>query len=248
MKVFIVSPGYKPKEYINPHIGSILSQINCDYVKIHHILATDDDEYSVSIPSWYKRHYNVSVIEQTGKHGALYSHINIMNRIASTLSPDKNDIIVHLDQDDWLFHPFSLSTLINKYENPKIWATYGSYVSLSGERCICKPMTKPFNRIENGFNWQYSHLRTFRYGLWEHIRKDSLLDNNNIPFQMAGDVAIYSSILELCSINNIKYIDLPLVVYNDLSPLNENKLNLSLQQSCMQSIIQKPPHEVLQQY
>ena len=66
-----------------------------------------------------------TLIENTQKKYALR---NIYEAIQHS-KPEKDDIIVTLDGDDWLFNRGVLKKLNQVYEDSKCWITYGSYGS-----------------------------------------------------------------------------------------------------------------------
>ena len=245
MKFAVISPGYSATDWAMFSIGSVLGQVNAD---LYHIII--DDGFKTDIGKYYfylTDNFPIYWKSTAEKRGALASHLDAMNHLKDLEDRKSNkalkdtDIIVHLDLDDWLLTPFALQRIKKEYENGA-WATYGNYLATNGENSVCKPYNKKFNRKTDTFHWFFSHLRTFRYGLWKHIRPDALLDRDGIPFKMAGDVAICSSILELCPVDKVHFIKDPLMVYNRMTPFNENKMNIQLQQDCVKQIISKEPH------
>ena len=80
------------------------------------------------------------------------------------------------------------------------------------------------NKLYRSSEWMTSHMRTFKYKLWNNIDKDDLKDENKNFYQKAGDLAATFCMLELAG-DKISYIKDILYVYNRNNPLNEDKVN-----------------------
>lgn len=235
MKLFIASPGYKAYHFAHMHICTLVAQLLPKDTEVYHIILDDCNESKIGrVPQ------NTDLLISHTRNGPMKSHIEIMEHITRKYNPDNDDVIVHLDLDDWLFSPMSLCIVADEYTHNDIWATYGSYIPTEPPYTqLCKPYTRKFDRV-NSFNWFFSHLRTFKYGLWKHIDYSYFKNKNGEYYPMAADVAICSCILELCPVNKVKFIERPLVVYNTYTNLNENKVNQTLQAECVRDIMSKP--------
>ena len=78
-----------------------------------------------------------------------------------------------------------------------------------------------------------SHLRTWKYGLWQKVNKErSFLEPNVIDdknhFANCWDLAYMFPLLELAG-SRISFISDVLYVYNRQNPLNVDKLDHSMQ-------------------
>ena len=87
-------------------------------------------------------------------------------------NPGDEDIIVLIDGDDCLTHVGVLKKVQDTYQRHNCWMTYGSYRNSRGQRdSLCRPY--PQHVIDkNNFRkkkWLASHLKTFKYGLWEKL-------------------------------------------------------------------------------
>ena len=79
--------------------------------------------------------------------------------------------------------------------------------------------------------WMSSHLRTFRYKLWKKINKEDFINKDTDKFiKAAWDLAFVFPMLEMCG-HRARYIDDILYMYNRTNPLNEDKVDHSLQLS-----------------
>ena len=126
--------------------------------------------------------------------------------------------------------------------------TYGSYIeyprNIRGKFSKQLPdeiiQTKKFRQ----YHWVTSHLRTFKYVLWRHIRREDLLDSNGKIYAMAGDLPVIFPMLEMAE-ERSHYIKDIIHVYNRSNPLNEDKVNHDLQLSIELEVRNKPVYSRL---
>ena len=148
------------------------------------------------------------------------------------LKPKQEDIIVNLDGDDWLASKQVLSSLNEVYNREKCLMTYGSYVSMTNKKRGKFSRQIPKHVIEQNdyrnYVWCSSHLRTYKFSLWNKIKKEDFLDDDGYFYKMSGDLALMFPLLELSG-DKSRYIEDILYVYNDTNPLNEHKVNHSEQ-------------------
>lgn len=90
--------------------------------------------------------------------------------------PDDKDVLVLVDGDDCLANETVLEKLVEIYRRHNCWMTYGSY---SDGGPVPEPICYPYpasvirrNRFRN-VKWRASHLKTFKYGLWKHIKPEA---------------------------------------------------------------------------
>ena len=107
----------------------------------------------------------------------------------------------------------------------------------------------PDNIIENQLYrsspWMSSHLRTFKYGLWNKINKEDLLDPKGNFFPMAWDLSFMFPMLEMAG-NKSAFIEKVLYVYNRDNPINDDKVNNFLQISIEKYIREKEKYKELE--
>lgn len=117
-------------------------------------------------------------------------------------SPD--DVIVHLDGDDWLSHDRVLSSVAADYADPNCWLTYGRFIR--SDDVLDAYWDPSFGtRYEAGEPvraqaWRASHLKTFRAGLVQHLIRhhDAFLrDARGALFDTCLDRAVMLPLLEL---------------------------------------------------
>lgn len=237
MKFWIISPSYRSKNYYGMHFGSINGQINKNF---NHIFVIDDcleDELKEAKKFASQITEIVPILNKQG--GCLNSHIEGIRR-AQALGADPEDVIVHLDGDDWFFHPHVIDILSNVYQSGAE-ATCGDYISTDHQPSIC---SQPRNiDRKNLNNWWFSHLRTFKLKYFLNIEEKDFRDDNGELFKMAADVAIMTPIIEMIPLEKIKFIRYPNVIYNRFSPINDDKVDARLQQSTGQILSKRSPYQ-----
>ncbi len=87
----------------------------------------------------------------------------------------EGDTIIFVDGDDYLAHDRALTLVQQQYEEHDAWLTYGSFrVEGGGSEALgAYPDAVVSRGTFRGSRWRASHLKTFRYGLWQHVRPDA---------------------------------------------------------------------------
>ncbi len=149
------------------------------------------------------------------------------------ITPD--DIIVEIDGDDWLLHPFVLQYLDEIYQNDNIWMTYGQYIQYpSGE--VGGHFNLELNSIVDQANayrmyeFPYSHLKTYKAFLVDNLSENDLIDPaTNQYFNAAADFALCMPLVEQAGKDRVYRVPEVLYVYNtsaDLESETNNRLHL----------------------
>ena len=148
-------------------------------------------------------------------------------------NPNDEDVIVTVDGDDWLANKDVLKTLNEVYSSNTCWMTYGSYAEYPsktrGKFAKQIPQQVIDKNLFRKHEWCSSHLRTFKHHLWKSINKEDLINPETGKFiKAAWDLAFMFPMLEMCG-NKSFFIDKVLYIYNRGNPLNEDKVNHSVQ-------------------
>ena len=138
-----------------------------------------------------------------------YALKNIYDAIEYS-SPSPEDIIITLDGDDWLASADVLSYLSDFYDKKRCWLTYGSYAEypsgIKGK--FARQIPEDIIRMSSyrTSQWMTSHLRTFKYHLWNNIDVKDMKDESGKFYQMTWDLSFMFPMLEMSG-NKHKYID-----------------------------------------
>lgn len=230
--IVIISPFFNAENYIKDHILSVSSQ---DYENYNHYLiddcSTDKTEAIVketieSLPKniQSKIHY----IKTEKNQGAVCNQYKATKSFAS----DANQIVMFLDGDDQLINDNTIFDYYNNLYDDNVEFTYGSCWSMADNiPLVAQPYSKEVRDAksyrDHKFNWgiPYTHLRTFNSSLFKDITEDSFKDKNGRWFKAGGDNATFYNIIEKAHPDKIKAVPKITVMYNDINPLNDYKVN-----------------------
>lgn len=234
----IVIPVYNAEKYIEHCLTTALEQ---SYRNFEIIVINDaSTDKTGEIIDAIQKDFNFEVIHNKVNVTALPNLITGIKKICK----NDNDIILTLDGDDSLFHVDVLKYLNEEiYQDPFIWLTYGQYVETISHNIGCThqiPDTRTYRR--SGI-WCTSHLRTFKYHLWKRIKDEDFRDKNGNYYRSAYDNAITFPMVEMAGNKRCKFISEILYLYNIENPLNDHKVDVSLQINSAYEIRQKPCYQ-----
>ena len=228
-KFTIVMPFYNASKWVDKSIKSVLLQ---DYENFTCIVADDcstDNSYEVcnKLIGNDDRFKLITTEKNLGPLGNAYEAAMVHND-----DNDKNNIIVILDGDDFLYGSTALSTLNKHYNDVDCWMTYGSYINLSNKQVgkFSSPVSQQVidNNSYRSAPWCTSHLRSYKLGLLQKIKKSDIMDKNGDYFKAAGDLGLMFPLLEMSG-NKAHFVKDILYIWNDLNELNEHKDKRELQ-------------------
>lgn len=242
----IVTPVYNAEKWIEKNIESVNKQRNKNY---EHIVVDDGstDKTVEIVKKLQLRYPRITLIAKSKRSGVMDSHLQ---GLFTTQKPvNEKCIVVQLDGDDWFKGVKVLDKLNELYQNPDVWATYGNYSTTDNSPSVCSPFNfdiPPREYIKRG--WIFSHVRTFRFSVLKHIKRESLYlkGPNPILYPAAADVALFCPILELAGYDRVRFVTEPLCVHNRDNPLNEDKVSLQTQAYCFSSIAAGKLYERIQ--
>lgn len=126
--------------------------------------------------------------------------------------------------------------------------TYGSFIEHPSGRIGTEASNYSIDVIESNTyrqdKWRASHLKTFKFFLWNKIEKTDLMDDDGKFYEMTYDQAIMLPMLEMSGYKS-KYIDQVNYVYNTSNPNAVNKTRAQKQHNLMLKIRSKQKYERL---
>lgn len=233
--IYVISPFYNGKQYLERMIMSVASQ---DYDNYTHIMIDDcsnDGSYDeiIKILSSLPQHLNekFTVVKNSINKGAVFNQVNTIRNI------EPEAIIMLLDGDDALMPDNNIFNYYNSlFANDKTEYAYGSCWSLADNiPLIAQPYPKNVRESKSyrnhKFNWgmPYPHLRVFRKRLLDNLNDSVFKDENDKWFMAGGDNATFYNIIEQADPNKIVAVQDIFYIYNDVNPLNDYKVNGELQ-------------------
>lgn len=231
-KFVFITTSYNSSKYINYNLESIKVQ---DYSKDKYRIiyvndcSTDDSEKILSDFILKNKTINMRVINNKQNMGPAYS------RYISYNEASDDEICIFLDGDDWLINKNTLKILSYVYSNFDIYATFGSmdnnaqlingvlhkgFARRFSMHAVTDPLTKKpiqnlwFKSNYHRKKWNYfPHLRTSYAYLCKKVPTSYLKYNDIEWFKFKSDVALFTSIIELCN-SKYAFITLSLIHYN----------------------------------
>ena len=244
MKFLIITPVYNSEAWIGKCIKSAQDQSYTNFKQI----IVDDGSTDNTIEEAQKaigEDPRFALITKENRQGALHGHILGTNLLCQ--ESDDEDVVVHLDGDDWFSSRDTLQTVKDTYDTHDCWVTYGSY------EC-----TDPrYPRVNRQFDpkipfrdqakqeWIFSQLRTFKKFLWRKLTTDNFNDSEGRLLTTACDAAIFIPILEMASSSKVRYISDTLYIYNR-DHMNDDRENPADQIRCSREALSKAPHTPFQ--
>jgi len=242
--IAVISPFYNVSEYIEDHIKSVANQMYNNYT--HYLIddMSDDGSYNkaLEVISNLREDIasNIVLIKNSYKKGAIGNQIDIIARLIN------EHIVILLDGDDRLVNDSEIFSYINReYQVNNLMFTYGSCRSIAdGIDLIAQPYSNKTKENKSYrkelFNWgmPYTHLRTFKKELFGKVDRSNFVDDNGDYWMAGGDNAMFYPLIEQCEPSEVKCVQRVLVMYNDVNPLNDYKVN-GYEQNKVKDIILK---------
>jgi glycosyltransferase involved in cell wall biosynthesis len=166
------------------------------------------------------------------------------------IQPNTEDILIEVDGDDWLSSTFVLQYLNSIYQNLNIWMTYGQYQmypsgNVGGHWNVEIDDIINKNNEHRKFSFPYSHLKTYKYWLFNKIDRNDLIDpNTNKTWRAAWDHALCIPMVEMAGKDHIHKCDDILYILNRSDELeNEGKTRIREQKETEQRIRNNKPYK-----
>lgn len=243
--IVVVIPSYNNKDWYKKNLDSVLSQVYSNF----RVIYTDDhsDDGTASLVKEYLLEHDkvkrVTFIENPERIGALGNMYQMVS------SCNKNDIIVSVSGDDWLYDPHVLHYINRVYSDPNVWMTYGQFLAypLNAKGFASQVPQEVIDQNSFRTNGGHvTHLKTFYAGLFQKVKHEDLLYQGKY-YQMAGETAYLLPMLEMAG-NHSKFTPRLLYVYNMNNPISDEKVDRSFQQQLDMDIRSKEKYQPIAQF
>ena len=218
-RIVIISPFRNADDYIVDHCLSVDQQ---DYDNYLHIVIDDNSDNKIELPY----NPNREIIRNDERCGCIANQLNYMQYA------EENDIIILLDGDDFLINNPTIFKYYNQLYHEGTEFTYGSMWSLVDNIPLIaqdypEKVKKDKSYRKHLFNWKipYTHLRTF-LGKYAYKLDPGKFKTPGKGFMMSGaDNPLFYELIEMVPPEKIKAVKEIMVLYNDINPLNDYKVN-----------------------
>ncbi len=241
-RIIAISTVYNKRKWIGYNISSIKQQSYTNFLAVYGYDSSNDDTLQ-------EMHKHIDgdarfwIIDNKGEKNQIGNFLNVYDTLKGLNQISAEDIIVEVDADDWLLHPFVFNHLNEAYQDPNAWMTYGHYVqyptgTVGGHFFMHLPDSdirqQPF---------AYSHLKTYKAWLFDKVPRDYLIDPRTGKYwKTTADFAMCMPMVEMAGKNRIVRFDDPTYVYNVSDDLqSESQSNLREQKEAERLIRQLKP-------
>ncbi|MEX0849109.1 MAG: glycosyltransferase family A protein [Candidatus Dependentiae bacterium] len=235
----IVIPSYNNAQWYERNLNSACFQNYTNY-RIIYIDDCSPDGTGSLVKSYIDKHNlheKVTLICNETNQGAMANHYK------AVWMCDDDEIVIHLDGDDWLAHNDVLKRVNQEYQDSEVWLTYGQFERHpDGKLGYCRQMPRAViqRNVFREYDWMTSHLRTFYAGLFKQIKLRDFVHDGNY-FSITCDMAMMMPLLELAG-SHMRFIPDVLYVYNEETPINDYKKNVIYQLHCDRVIRSSPKY------
>ena len=222
----LIIPSYNNEEWVEYNLASVLNQRYTNFEVLYIDDASTDATYEKAV-SIVEGDSRFKIIHRTVNKGATYNYFFELDEYLD----DDEDIVVHLDGDDWFFDDTVLENLNNLYNEKDVWMTYGKFFCYTGDETVTEghPQNTSYSDFVHKYKlyrrdtWRASHLRTYRTFLYKKLDTADLYSKiDNQLFWHASDLAFQYPYLEMCPVDKIGVVDFPTHIYNQ-TPKNQER-------------------------
>jgi len=206
MKFIIISAVYNMSEQLKHNIDMLKKQTYSNFeVYFGDDMSTDNSCEVIS--DNIKNDPRFHLTKHTEK---LFSMGNIYTTIKYA-DPDPEDIIVLVDGDDCLANENVLTYLADTYRANDCWMTYGCYgPDIDHKHKNCKAYHSFIAKfsLHRKVKWRASHLKTFKYGLWNKVDINDLTITTDEFQTVLKSVLLCGRIFSWVKFLKINYADI----------------------------------------
>lgn len=246
-KFVVISTVYNKEKWVAFNVNSIKQQSYKNFIAAYAYDVSEDKtiwELYRSISQDERFH----IIENQDKGSQISNFMYCYSKLKERNLINPDDIIVEVDADDWLLHPFVFDYLNQAYQDPNVWMTYGHYIEYPSGRTggHFHMHLRDDNNIRE-YPFAYSHLKTYKAWLFDRVPHEYLIDPRTKKYwKTTADFAMCMPMVEMAGKDRIIRFDQPMYVYNTSDDLgSESKTNLAAQKEAERLIRQFKPLERL---
>ena len=235
-KFIVIITSYNKAKWIGFNINSLKQQSYGNFLAVYGYDNSKDNTLEVITAGIQDDPTRFILVKNTVQESQLTNYFNCIEYLKNNDLISDEDIIVELDADDWLMHPFVFQYLNQVYQDLNIWMTYGQYVHYPGGHVGGHYYMELNDTIDKTNSYRsaifpYSHLKTYKYHLLKRVPQESLINpETGRLFDITADFALCMPMVEMAGKKRIFRVDEPIYVYNVSEDANnESQLRLNEQ-------------------
>jgi predicted AlkP superfamily phosphohydrolase/phosphomutase len=235
-------------EFLSKCISSIQQQDFHEY----RVILVDDASTDGALVDCGKLDKRFTTIVNDHRMGALHNQLQAIREHAS-----EDDIVVHLDGDDWLAHDSALARINEFFNRTGCWLMYGQFESSLGTYGTCEPLAPGGEPLLDQLTKMHfpMHIRAYRAGiLFDLLRQDPDLDvlkdlQGNF-LNAISDLVLMRALIQVAGAENTRYNEEILYIYNRSNPEShyQTRESMALQRSQSAIVAEKPMLEQANNY
>ena len=245
-KFVVITPCYNAEKWVGYSINSIKQQSYQNFIAIYGYDKSKDKTRN-EINKHIGNDERFILFDNPVQESQVNNYFGCLNYLKDNNLISNEDIIIEVDADDWLMHPFVFQYLDQVYQNPDIWMTYGQYIEYPSGKLGGHYQLHLDDDVDKTNNYRnsifpYSHLKTYKFHLIDRVQKESVIDpRTGKYFNAAADFAMCMPMVEMAGKNRIHRVDEPIYVYNLANENSESTTLLDNQKQTERVIRQIPP-------
>jgi glycosyltransferase involved in cell wall biosynthesis len=245
-KFVVISTVYNKEKWIGFNVSSIRQQSYKNFIAAYGYDGSDDK----SIWELFRhigQDERFTILTNEDRGSQMSNFFYTYNHMKKEGLIDPEDIIVEVDADDWLLHPFVFAYLNQVYQDPNIWMSYGQYVEYPSGQVGGHFNMHVVDGSQREVPFAYSHLKTYKSWLLDKVPHEDLINPETGKYwDITADFAMCMPMVEMSGKDRIFRIEEPIYVYNSGDESgSESKSRLQEQKRVEQMIRSLKPKEKL---
>lgn len=199
-------------DYLSQCVASIQQQDYPDY----RVVLIDDASTDGALMAIGQLDQRFTTIVNDQRMGALHNQLRAIHEHA-----DDDDIIVHLDGDDWLAHEGAFARINDFFNRTRCWLMYGQFENSLGAYGSCEPLVPDGERLLDQLTKMHfpMHIRAYRAGVLSALIKqdpdlDVLKDHDGNFLDAVSDLALMRALIQIAGAEKSRYNEEILYIYN----------------------------------
>jgi len=237
-KIVIFSCGMDCAHFVDKHLDSIRGQTFQDFT---HIIVDDCSGTDRLFRRLEQLKDSRTILHKNSRNQKWLK--NCVDYLIPVL--EGPEIVVVVDMDDWLSDSKVLQKIVDVYSDPTVQLTFGSYIKTNSNKRF--PSKEDVRNVFYSQNhrkaaWVYSHLKTFKGNLLKSVDISYFKGPKGEWMPCGYDRAIMFPMIDICGIENTRFIQDVLYIYNIVPTNSVHKIYKADQAKYKKYVAEMAPH------